>query len=67
MVTLQSYRKWKSVPIITSVDEYPTLVSEIPLPAVTICPEIKFNITAFDLSSKLEELQRNPDNVSDEE
>ena len=67
LVTLQSYQKWKAVPIITNVDKHPTLVTEIPLPAITVCPEIKYNNTVFDLSSKLEELEQSPENVTDEE
>ena len=35
--------------IITNVDEYPTLVSEIPFPAITICPNDKYDKKKFDM------------------
>ena len=44
-----SYIKWKSTPIIISVDEHTTLISEIPFPAITICPNDKYNKDIFNL------------------
>lgn len=35
------YEKWERSPIIVSFDEQLTEVSDIPFPAVTICPETK--------------------------
>ena len=67
MVILQSYWKWKAVPIITSVDDSLTMISEIPFPAVTVCPDIKYNITEFNWFKKLQELEQNPEKISDEE
>ena len=44
-----SYIKWKSTPIMTSVDEHTTLISEIPFPAITICPIDKYDNDKFKL------------------
>ena len=47
---MASYIKWKENQIITSVDEYPALMSEIPFPAITICPNNKYEKQKFDFS-----------------
>ena len=39
----ESYLKFQKNAIITNVDEYPTLITEIPFPAITICPTIKYD------------------------
>ena len=48
---MESYKKWKGNQIITSVDEYPTLMSEIPFPAITICPNDKFDRKTYEEAS----------------
>lgn len=41
MVSKEVYNKWQKSPVIVSFAEKYTRVSEIPFPAVTICPETK--------------------------
>ncbi len=41
LVTKEVYNKWQKSPVIVSFAEKYTRVSEIPFPAVTICPETK--------------------------
>lgn len=41
LVTKDVYTKWQKSPVIVSFAEKYTRVSEIPFPAVTICPETK--------------------------
>ena len=42
--------KWEENPVIVSVNEIETPIWTIPFPAVTICPEIKFKSSLFNLS-----------------
>lgn len=35
------YQKWNDTPVIVSFSEHSTPVSDIPFPAITICPEIR--------------------------
>ena len=44
------YIKWEENPVIVSVNEIETPIWTIPFPAVTICPEIKFKSSLFNLS-----------------
>uniref|UniRef100_T1GDN9 Uncharacterized protein n=1 Tax=Megaselia scalaris TaxID=36166 RepID=T1GDN9_MEGSC len=44
ILTLDSYSKWKDSPIIVSLDSQFSSVSDIPFPAITICPYKKFNM-----------------------
>ncbi|XP_058827730.1 pickpocket protein 28-like [Topomyia yanbarensis] len=37
----KTYRKWDQTPVIVSFDEKPTRIWQIPLPAVTVCPQTK--------------------------
>lgn len=41
LVSKDVYNKWQKSPVIVSFAEKYTRVSEIPFPAVTICPETK--------------------------
>lgn len=41
LVSKDVYTKWQKSPVIVSFAEKYTRVSEIPFPAVTICPETK--------------------------
>ncbi|CAO1382707.1 unnamed protein product [Diamesa hyperborea] len=47
----RSYKKWDDTPIIVSFDEESTPVWKIPFPAVTICPEIMFKRSLYNVSS----------------
>lgn len=67
LLILQRYQKFKAVPIITSPDQFSTLISDIPFPAVTMCPEIKANISEFDWFKKFQEFHQNSNNVTDQE
>lgn len=56
-LTWESYSKWKDSPIMMSPDSQFSSVSDIPFPAVTICPYKKFdmkknNMTEFILRFK---------------
>ena len=44
------YNKWEENPVIVSVDKKLTPIWTIPFPAVTICPEIKFKSSFYNLS-----------------
>lgn len=44
---MDSYQKYRKTLIITNLNESRTPVSDIPFPAVTICPDLKTNITEF--------------------
>ncbi|XP_058827729.1 pickpocket protein 28-like [Topomyia yanbarensis] len=46
----KTYRKWDQTPVIVSFDEKPTRVWQIPLPAVTVCPQTKTRFTWFNFS-----------------
>ena len=48
---IQVYDKWQINPVIVSVNEKSTPIWTIPFPAVTICPEIKFKRSLYNLSS----------------
>lgn len=45
----KTYDKWRSSPIIISCDEKMTPISEIPFPAVTICPEMRIGDVDIDI------------------
>ena len=47
---LGSYEKWKSAPLINIVDEHPSHISDIPFPAITLCPTTKFDNEKFEFS-----------------
>ena len=51
ILIMESYIKWRENQIITNVDEYPTLMSEIPFPAITICPNDKYDKKKFDMDT----------------
>lgn len=42
----KTYMKWQSSPIIVTHDKVLTAISEIPFPAVTICPSAKIKISS---------------------
>ncbi|KAF5291553.1 hypothetical protein FQR65_LT01866 [Abscondita terminalis] len=46
----RAYNKWKIAPVIVSFETKETSISEIPFPAVTICPEIKINPRYFNFT-----------------
>ncbi|KAK5641672.1 hypothetical protein RI129_010219 [Pyrocoelia pectoralis] len=43
MLISRTYRKWETSPVIVTFATQETSISKIPFPAVTICPEAKFN------------------------
>lgn len=43
----QTWNKWNYNPVIVSFDDKMTSISEIPFPAITICPESKTNPSKF--------------------
>ncbi|XP_055621989.1 pickpocket protein 28-like [Toxorhynchites rutilus septentrionalis] len=45
------YHKWDSGPVILSFDRKPTPVWQMPFPAVTICPEVKFRPECLNFTS----------------
>lgn len=64
---VDSFIKWQEVPIVTTVNETSTPISDIPFPAITFCSDIKSNILLFDYYEKLKEFQQNPESVTYEE
>lgn len=50
LVTKDVYTKWQKSPVIVSFAEKYTRVSEIPFPAVTICPETKARSSILDFA-----------------
>ncbi|XP_022910283.2 pickpocket protein 28-like [Onthophagus taurus] len=52
-LTLKTYHKWRSTPVIVSFATKQTPIFEIPFPAVTICPEAKLNTSVFNYSGEL--------------
>lgn len=43
--------KWRSSPILVSFDEKLTPITEIPFPAITICPEMKSDAQLFNFTA----------------
>lgn len=43
----KAYKQWNDTPVIVTFATEQTLISEIPFPAVTICPLVKANRTIF--------------------
>lgn len=41
----QIYQKWNENPIILSFADRPTHISDIPFPAITICPRFKKHVS----------------------
>lgn len=52
------YQKWQESPIIVSFDKQLSHVSDIPFPAVTICPETKTTIQSFNFTKVFDALVR---------
>ena len=52
--------KWRSTPIVTMADGHTTLVTDIPFPAVTICPKVKTNVSEFSWYTQLTSLENPP-------
>ena len=50
---MDSYTKWQESLILTSPNELSNIVSDIPFPAVTVCPDLKNNLTEFNWPAKL--------------
>jgi acid-sensing ion channel, other len=40
---LQIYKKWETNPVLVTLAEKATPISQIPFPAVTVCPMTKLN------------------------
>ena len=55
-----SYRKWQESLILTSPNEFSTVVFNIPFPAVTVCADLKNNLTEFGWPSKLQSMNKVP-------
>lgn len=49
---MNSYNKWESVQIISIKEDHPSITSDIPFPAITLCPTTKFNNELFEFSKK---------------
>lgn len=47
---IESYNKYMIVPLMNMFDEHPSFVSDIPFPAITLCPTTKFNNEQFDFA-----------------
>ncbi|CAO1407458.1 unnamed protein product [Diamesa serratosioi] len=50
---IKTYNKWQSNPVIVTFEEKSTPVWKIPFPAVTICPENKYNKHSFKIDDLL--------------
>lgn len=64
---IDTYEKWRTSPVIVSFAQSPTPVSQVPFPAVTICPETKSKQRLFNFTNIYHMLKENPDNVTDAE
>lgn len=51
------YNKWNRSPVIVSFSSQPTPVIDIPLPAMTICPQVKSQNRLFNFSALLEDIR----------
>ncbi|KAK5641673.1 hypothetical protein RI129_010220 [Pyrocoelia pectoralis] len=49
----KTYRKWQTSPVIVTFSTTEKPISDIPFPAVTICPEAKFNPEIFNFTDIL--------------
>lgn len=56
----QSHTKWRESLFLTSPDEYSTIVSDIPFPTVTVCADLKNNLTEFNWPSLLRNMKKVP-------
>lgn len=64
------YNKWEQSPVIVSFAEKSTPVSQIPFPAVTICPETKVYTSMLNFTNAFHEMVNAgepPFNLTDEE
>lgn len=65
LMIFKTYNKWSSSPIIISFDDRMTPVSQIPFPAITVCPELRIGGGDFDFDeidkkvSTLKKLMKN--------
>ncbi|KAL9703314.1 hypothetical protein quinque_006832 [Culex quinquefasciatus] len=57
----KTYLKWDQTPVIVSFNERATPVWQIPLPAVTICPQTKALATKLNFSNDVGEFMHNHD------
>jgi acid-sensing ion channel, other len=53
------YSKWTESPVIVSFSEKATPITEIPFPAITICPETKADADLFRINEALNSLEAN--------
>ena len=60
VMIMESYQKWQSTLIVVAPDELSSLVSDVPFPAITICPDLKTNLTEYNWHKKIMEMKRNP-------
>lgn len=58
--------KWDEDPVIVTFNEKSIPVSEIPFPAVTICPETKSQINKLNFTDVYHMLSENVANISEE-
>lgn len=49
----KTWLKWKTNPVIISFDEKMSSISQIPFPAVTICPEQKISLKKYNTTKFL--------------
>ncbi|KAK5641668.1 hypothetical protein RI129_010215 [Pyrocoelia pectoralis] len=54
----QAYIKWESSPVIVTFATKETSISKIPFPAVTLCPEAKFDPEIFNFTRTFKRKQR---------
>jgi amiloride-sensitive sodium channel len=53
--TSNTYLRWQKSPVILEFDQVPTDIFEIPFPAITMCPNFRFDKTKFDLHQHLKD------------
>jgi acid-sensing ion channel, other len=59
------YDKWQANPVIISISETAIPISEIPFPAITICPQTKSKKSIFNLTDVLERMAKENLSIND--
>ena len=52
------YSRWQEKPVVINYADRPTLVSEIPFPAVTICPLTKTSVNRMNITAAIEKIYK---------
>ena len=60
VMIMESYQKFQNLSIIIRPDEFTTLVSDVPFPAITLCPDLKTNLTEYNWHNKSLYMSQNP-------